>query len=121
VGYTVYGDYRQDSPPKRIVEAVANANVDLAIVWGPLGGYYAKKQHVPMQVRPVSPQIDLPYLPFVYDISIGVRRGEDDLKVQLQDVLNRRHNDVEKILDDYGVPRISLQHPNGPDLSKEGK
>ena len=117
VGYTVYGDYREDSPPKRIVEAVADKKVDVAIVWGPLAGYYAKKQAVPLTIQPVSPQIDLPYLPFVYDISLGVRRGEDELKTQLQDAMNRRHNDIEKILDSYGVPQVA----NGSGLVKEGK
>lgn len=117
VGYTVYGDYRQDSPPKRIVEAVADKKVDIAIVWGPLAGYYAKRQAVPLTIEPVSPQIDLPYLPFVYDISLGVRRGEDELRTQLQDAMNRRHRDIEKILAGYGVPQVA----DGSSLAKEGK
>ena len=74
-GFTLYGDYDQVSPPARIIDAVVNKEVDVAIVWGPLAGFYAAKQNVPLTIRPVSPEIDLPYLPFVYDISVGVRRG----------------------------------------------
>ena len=42
-GYTVYGDYSQPNPPARIVEAVAAATVDVAVVWGPLAGYFAAR------------------------------------------------------------------------------
>ncbi|HEV2862353.1 MAG TPA: substrate-binding domain-containing protein [Pyrinomonadaceae bacterium] len=105
-GYTLYGDYSRESPPSRIVEAVARGEVDVAVVWGPLAGYYARRQRVPLEVVPVSPQIDLPFLPFVYDISMGVRRGDEDLRLQLEQFLERRRPDIERLLDDYGVPRI---------------
>jgi mxaJ protein len=105
-GYTVYGDYAQANPPARIIEAVAKGDVDVAIVWGPLAGYFAKRQKVPLEIVPVSPEIDLPYLPFVFDISMGVRRGDDAFKEELEQILARRRAEIESILDDYGVPRI---------------
>ncbi|HKR01214.1 MAG TPA: substrate-binding domain-containing protein [Pyrinomonadaceae bacterium] len=105
-GYTVYGDYAEANPPARIVEAVAKGEIDVAVVWGPLAGYFAKRQRVPLEVVPVSPEIDLPYLPFVFDISMGVRRGDDALREELEQILARRRNEIESILDEYGVPRI---------------
>lgn len=105
-GYTVYGDYAQANPPARIIEAVAKGDVDVAIVWGPLAGYFVKRQKVPLEIVPVSPEIDLPYLPFVFDISMGVRRGDDAFKEELEQILARRRVEIESILDDYGVPRI---------------
>ena len=105
-GYLVYGDYREDSPPARIIEAVASGEVDVAIAWGPLAGYFASRQQVPLDVRPVSPQIDLPFLPFVYDIALGVKRGNDPLRAELDEVLVRRRADIDKLLDEYGVPRV---------------
>jgi quinoprotein dehydrogenase-associated probable ABC transporter substrate-binding protein len=104
-GYTVYGDYAQANPPARIVEAVARGEVDVAVVWGPLAGYFAPRQRAALEVVPVSPQFDLPYLPFVYDISMGVRRGDDALKEELEAIIERRRAEIERILDDYGVPR----------------
>ena len=106
VGFTVYGDYRKPNPPARIVEAVAKGEIDLAIVWGPLAGYFAGRENVALRIEPVTPEIDLPYLPFVYDISIGVRRGEDELKNRIDEILKRRREAVEKILDEYHVPRV---------------
>lgn len=108
-GFTLYGDYRESSPPARIVDAVAKGNVDVAIVWGPLAGYYAKKEKAALDITPVTPEIDLPYLPFVYDISVGVRRGEDDLKNQIDDILARRKGDVDRILDSFHVPRAGAK------------
>src|SRR5919108_4366575 len=63
VGYTVYGDYAQDNPAARIIAAVAAGEVDVAIVWGPLAGYFATRQAVPLEVIPVSPPLDPPALP----------------------------------------------------------
>jgi mxaJ protein len=104
-GYTLYGDYKQPNPPARIVEAVERGDVDVAVVWGPLAGYFARRQRVPLAVVPVSPQFDLPFLPFVYDISMGVRRGDEELRRRLDSFLERRRPEVERILDEYGVPR----------------
>jgi quinoprotein dehydrogenase-associated probable ABC transporter substrate-binding protein len=105
-GYSVYGDYAQENPPARIIEAVAQGEVDVVVAWGPLAGYFAKRQRVPLEVVPVSPQIDLPFLPFVYDISMGVRRGDETFREQLDEILVRKSQEIEAILDEYGVPRV---------------
>ena len=105
-GFTVYGDYRQDNPPARIIDAVASNKVDVAVAWGPLAGYFAKRQRVPLEVVPVSPQIDGSFLPFIFDISMGVRRGDQAFKDELEEILERRRAEIETILDEYGVPRV---------------
>jgi quinoprotein dehydrogenase-associated probable ABC transporter substrate-binding protein len=112
-GFTVYGDYSQPNPPARIVDAVANRDVDVAIVWGPLAGYFAKQSRVPLEVVPVSPQIDQPFLPFVFDISMGVRRGDQDLRDQVEQVLEKRRPDIDRILQDYHIPRVDEKGGSG--------
>ena len=104
-GYTVLGNYREPNPPSRIVRAVANGEVDVAVVWGPVVGYFARKSTVPLRVVPVSPEVDVPYLPFVFDIAMGVRHGETALRDSLDAVIARRQRDIDRILADYGVPR----------------
>jgi mxaJ protein len=108
VGYTVYGDYKDDSPPSKLVKAVTNNEVDVAIVWGPLAGYFAKFEKVPLEIVPVSPQIDLPYLPMVFEISLGVRRGEEEFLMRLEKALERRKEDVDRILKEYRVPPVPV-------------
>ncbi len=105
-GYTVYGDYRQSEPGRDIVDAVARGDVDLALVWGPQAGFFAKQEPVPLELTPVSPQIDVPFLPFVFEISMGVRRGDNALRDRLDAAIEHRRGDIEKILDRYGVPRV---------------
>ena len=106
VGYSVYGDYAEENPPAAIIDAVAAGEVDVAIVWGPIAGFFAKRQAVPLELAPVSPAIDLPFLPFVYDVSIGVRRGEDAFKEELEAILDRKRQEIEALLESYGVPIV---------------
>jgi quinoprotein dehydrogenase-associated probable ABC transporter substrate-binding protein len=118
-GYTLYGDYKEPNPPARIVEAVAKGEVDVAVAWGPLAGYFARRQRAALEVVPVSPQFDLPFLPFVYDISMGVRRGDEELRLKLDAFIERRRPEIERILDDYGVPRVGKDE--GGRVKDEGK
>ena len=104
-GYMLYGDYSQPNPPAKILDAVAQGEIDVAIVWGPLAGYFVPRQRVAMEIVPVSPQIDVPFLPFVYDISMGVRRDDAALKADVEQVMMRRRAEIDAILDEYGVPR----------------
>lgn len=106
VGYSVYGDYDEPNPPAEIVDAVGHGDVDVAIVWGPIAGYFAKRQPIALNLVPVSPQIDLPFLPFVFDMSMGVRRDDEALRDSLEAILDRRKDDIQKILAEYGVPIV---------------
>lgn len=108
VGYRIYGDYSEENPPARIVEAVARGEIDVAVVWGPLAGYFASRQGVELEVVPVSPEIDLPFLPMVYDISLGVRREDTALQQELEEVLARRAEEIGGILEGYGIPLVRL-------------
>jgi mxaJ protein len=59
-----------------------------------------------MEVVPVQPQVDVPFLPMVYDIAMGTRRDDPLLKAEAKQILQRRHAEVDAILADYGVPRV---------------
>jgi ABC-type amino acid transport substrate-binding protein len=104
VGYMIYGDYSKPHPPSALIEAVAKGDVDVAVVWGPLAGYFAKQSTTPLTLTPVSPIIDLPFTPYVFDIGMGVRRGDSTRRAALNAELARRSDDIRRILDSYGVP-----------------
>ena len=106
VGYSVYGDYAQPNPPARIVDAVARGEVDVGIVWGPLAGYFARRQPVNLEVTPVSPAVEPPGLKFAFAISVGVKKADKALRDEVDGILSRNRDGIEKILDDYGVPRV---------------
>jgi quinoprotein dehydrogenase-associated probable ABC transporter substrate-binding protein len=105
-GYTVYGDYAEDSPPARIVAAVARGEVDVAFVWGPLAGYFAPRATVPLDVRPLAADADPPALRFAFDIAMGVRKGDRALRDEVDRALERLRPEIEATLDAYGVVRV---------------
>ncbi|HEY0351377.1 MAG TPA: substrate-binding domain-containing protein [Gemmatimonadales bacterium] len=107
MGYSVFGDYSQENPPARIIDAVVAGDVDLAVAWGPLAGYFAKRSGVPMEIIPVSPAIDPPNLRFTFDISLAVRPKDAERKRQLEGVLDRRKGEIDQLLAEYGVPIVS--------------
>jgi mxaJ protein len=106
VGYTVYGDYGEPNPPARIIDAVANGTVDVAAVWGPLAGYFARRAPVPLTVAPITDTTGFKPLRFSYDIAVGVRKG-DARRGRIDDALARHRVEIARLLDDYGVPRVN--------------
>jgi mxaJ protein len=111
-GYMIYGDYGEPNPPARILSSLARGEIDVAVVWGPLGGYFATRQTVPLKVTPVRPAFDGPQLPMVFDISMAVRKEDESLRQEVDAALSRRRSDIDRILRDFGVPRLDppLQH-----------
>ncbi len=112
-GYGIFGDYTQPNPPARLIEAVAHGDVDVALVWGPFAGYFARRQPVPLEISPVKPEIDAPSLPFVFDIAVGVAREQDQLHAEIDAVLARRTADIDALLEEYGIPRVKQTSPAG--------
>jgi mxaJ protein len=105
VGYSVLGDYSQPNPPARIVDAVAAGEIDVALVWGPLAGYFAQRQPVALELSRVTPDTDTPSRPFVFDISMAVRAGDAERRRLLEDFIVRRRAEIDQVLAQYGVPR----------------
>lgn len=109
-GYMLYGDYSRPNPPAAIVEAVDRGDIDVAVVWGPLAGYFAKRAAHPLRLTPVQPWLDGPQWPMAFDISMGVRREDTALRQKLDQELEKLAPQVQALLRDYGVP----QTPGGP-------
>jgi len=106
VGFTLYGDYSQPNPPARIIDAVGNGDVDIAIAWGPLAGYFAKQSNTPLEMTPVTPEKDGP-LRFAFDVSLGVRKKDHELRDQLDVFVTNHREEINGILDGYNVPRVA--------------
>jgi mxaJ protein len=116
-GYLIYGDYREPNPPARLIDAVADGDVDVAAAWGPLAGYFASRSGVPLELRPMTDTVDFVPLPFEFSISMGVRRGDTALRDELDAVLERRRDDVRALLARYGVPLVEDRERPTPALS----
>jgi mxaJ protein len=105
VSFSLFGEYGEQNPPGRIVDAVARGAIDVAIVWGPFAGYFSRSENTPLDIAPVSPAVFLG-VPFTYEISMGVRKGNEPLRSELDAVLTEESAAVERILSQYGVPRV---------------
>ncbi|MDQ2802827.1 MAG: substrate-binding domain-containing protein [Pseudomonadota bacterium] len=103
-GYMLYGDYTQPNPPAAIVGAVARGDIDVAVVWGPLAGYFAAEEPVKLTLTPVEPQRDGPQWPMAFYISMGVRRDDPAFERDIDRALQREQPAIAGILADYHVP-----------------
>jgi mxaJ protein len=103
VGYPVYGE---GSAATRISADLAARRIDAALVWGPQAGWFTDHAAVPLAIAPAlaPPGFELP---FEFAIAVGVRKGDDGLRRELDDALARRAADVDAILDAYRVPRVA--------------
>jgi len=106
-GYMLYGDYRNPNPPSAIVQAVERGEVDVALVWGPLAGYFAARSPVPLRVEPVTPWFADMQWPMQFDISVGVQKDNQKLLKQIDEILGRRSDDIRKLLAAYHVPVVT--------------
>lgn len=105
-GFMIYGDYREESPPARLIEAVAEGEIDVAAAWGPLAGYFAMKSSVPLRIVPITDTEAYRPLAFQFPIAMGVRKGDAALKEQLDQVITDRKDDIHVLLTRYGVPLV---------------
>ena len=109
VGYSIFGHLDQTNPSANLVKAVADNDVDIAVVWGPLAGYFAQKSAVPLDVTPIAATSSDPAMS--YSIGIGVRPQDGQLRQTLDAELQRREPEIRKLLASYGIPQVRPTSP----------
>ncbi len=102
-GYTIYGDAPAS---QRMIAAVADGTIDVAVLWGPQAGYFAARSAPALELRTARPLHEMEGVPLQFDISMGVRRGDVALHDELDAILQRRRPDIDAILAEYAVPRL---------------
>ncbi|GAC1338066.1 MAG: substrate-binding domain-containing protein [Beijerinckiaceae bacterium] len=108
-GYMVYGAYDSPDPTSPIIKAVADGDVDVAIVWGPQAGYFTAQQAAKLAIDPVAPSSLEGDPPMRFDIAMGVRKSDPDFAAEVDRALAARRADIDAILATYHVPRFD--HP----------
>ncbi|MGZ5199382.1 MAG: quinoprotein dehydrogenase-associated putative ABC transporter substrate-binding protein [Telluria sp.] len=106
-GFTILGD---GPAAQRMVDAVASGQIDLALVWGPQAGWFAHRAN--LVVTAARTPAGLP-VPFEYSIAMGVRKGDEALRDRLDEILQRRHADIDAILASYFVPTVAMPQQAG--------
>lgn len=105
--YALMVDRRYESPAETMIADIDSGAIDAGILWGPIGGYYAKKSGIPLNVIPLVKEKGDPSL--VYRITFGIRPGELNWKHQLNQFITDEQGAINRILLDYGVPLLDGQ------------
>jgi mxaJ protein len=114
VGLVGFGNFLNPDPkadhPQDIFDALAKDSIDIAIAWGPLAGYWVKREPVALTMTALPDSDAVSGMPFAFDMAMGVRHRDKELRAQLDSALTRRHDAIIRILQDYNVP-LRETHP----------
>lgn len=121
--YHLVVDTRYDNPPKAMIEDLARGQIDVALVWGPIAGYYAQRQEKPLKLVPLKsdPRTGLR---FDFRISMGIRADEPNWKREVNNLIRELQPQIQAILLEYGVPLLDEQgrliDPERPAVAASG-
>lgn len=95
--------------PSEMIDDLAQGDIDVAVAWGPIGGYFAKQSKVPMVVK-LAPEYEKSNArgKSYWNISIGVRHSDKERMKMIQGALDRNQDKIQKILSDYGVLTVPV-------------
>lgn len=95
--------------PGHVIDDLVAGKIDVAIVWGPIGGYFAKKASIPLKVQ-LIPEYETvnPKGKTYWNISVGVRHPDKERAKMIESALERNKDKIDAILDEYGVPHVPV-------------
>ena len=90
-----------------MIKDMIAGEIDAAVLWGPMAGYYAKQSGADLAVVPLIKEKTGSRM--AYRITMGVRPSDQEWKRTLNKVIQDNQAEINKILLDYGVPLIDEQ------------
>jgi quinoprotein dehydrogenase-associated probable ABC transporter substrate-binding protein len=102
--YPLVIDTRFDSSAAAMMKDLAAGDIDVAVLWGPMAGYYSKQATPPMKVVPLTKEKSGPRL--AYYITMGVRGADQEWKRQLNRLIAENQPAINAILAGFGVPLL---------------
>jgi quinoprotein dehydrogenase-associated probable ABC transporter substrate-binding protein len=103
--------YGVQDRPAQIIEAVRDGKVDIAIVWGPIAGYWNNQLKADLVVTAIENDT-VSKIPFAYSMAMGTRRGEAQFRDSLQKFLDTKGPEIQALLKEYGIPLLPLPAGN---------
>ncbi|MBS8267111.1 quinoprotein dehydrogenase-associated putative ABC transporter substrate-binding protein, partial [Mesobacillus boroniphilus] len=97
-----------DQYPGQVIDRdLVDGTLDVAMAWGPIVGYFAKKSATPIAVVPFRP--DATGLRYDFSIAMAVRFGDKALRDRVNGVIDSSRPEIQALLDEYGVPSLPLK------------
>ena len=84
--YALVVDTRVDSPTHEMMDDLDRGEIDIALLWGPIAGYYAMKAKTPTAVVPLLKEQGGPHM--AYRIVMGVRHSDQNWKRDLNKLIS---------------------------------
>lgn len=107
-GFQMWTDSGVENPQGQIIDAVAGDTIDVALVWGPFAGYFAKSHGKALTLTPILADPQVPTQTYVFPMSVGVRKDDIALRDRLQQALDRHATQIAAILHDDGIPTVPV-------------
>jgi mxaJ protein len=108
VPYPIMNADPQQYPGEIIEKDLAAGKLDVAIVWGPIAGYFAQRVKTPaLMVVPLKSE---PGVKFDFQMAMGVRYGEREWKQQIEGLIESKRPEITAILKEYGVPLVDASY-----------
>jgi len=104
VPYPILNPDPEQYPGEIIEKDLAAGKIDVAIVWGPIAGYFAKRVKAPQLA--VVPLKSEPGVKFDFQMALGVRYGEREWKQQVESLIESQREGIQAILKEFGVPVV---------------
>ncbi|PPD40584.1 MAG: methanol oxidase [Methylocystis sp.] len=101
--YALMIDTRVESSSAAMIHDLEKGDIDVALLWGPIAGYYARKSSAKLNVAPI---VETPGVRMAFRIAFGVRNSDQNWKRELNTLLAQNKAEIDKILADYGVPML---------------
>lgn len=109
--WAVMTNYDREDWLGEIVAAVAEEAIDVAVVWGPIAGYFAQRYPDSLVVVPVPSEIEPPFIYLTRPMTAVVRPGDESLRDALDLAFARRWEEIQAVLQEFGVPVGDLPRP----------
>jgi quinoprotein dehydrogenase-associated probable ABC transporter substrate-binding protein len=90
-----------------MLDEIAAGALDAGILWGPVGGYYAQRENVPLKLIPLVKETAGPRT--IYGITMGVRPDEPQWKHTINAFIAANEAGINAILQSYNVPVLDDQ------------
>lgn len=104
VPYRIMSPDPEQYPGEIIERDLASGKLDVAIVWGPIAGYFAQRvKNVELQVIPLRSE---PGIHFAFQMAMAVRYGEPEWKEQIEQLIESQRPGIDAILKEFGVPVV---------------
>ena len=96
-------------PPSFMIDDLVKGDIDVAVLWGPIGGYFAKQAKIPLVVNLIPEYENTNAKGKEYwNISMAVRHPDKERAALIDASIIKNQDKINKILDDYGIPHVAI-------------